>query len=460
MALTLQECIDAVKKEYPNHYPYAFVELEGVYIFSIIPKGVPANKAISDMHIVDPKSGDVSGGISIMELLQNPKFREAWKKPNMVSNHDEALHHSSFFNSASSSVRNWGIKKTVSYATSDYLEHYGITGQKWGVRNGPPYPLDKKSHDKVVSGNNQNGSTNKRAGLIQELALTAYALTLIGLRVYMKSPAYKNKLQKNIDVRNRNLSKDLISDIADVDKKFSNDNMPKKIDGEHSVESDMAAANPHYNGGVIPGTSVNCTLCTVAYDMRRRGYDVTALASDSGTYVEAMLPRIYDGAKEDKLSARNWTDFYDAAAKKYPEGSRGEIHVSGPFMAHSMAWEIRNGKFEILDAQRNVKVKPEDLAKLGFQPFNRGNGFYRLDNHTIKPENMHYACAELKSDWKKTIAESNSKSNTDDTSERKISESERRRNYEELWKKEHPDALNNFNSREAMDNWVDAHINR
>lgn len=26
----------------------------------------------------------------------------------------------------------------------DSLEHHGIDGQKWGVRNGPPYPLDKK----------------------------------------------------------------------------------------------------------------------------------------------------------------------------------------------------------------------------------------------------------------------------------------------------------------------------
>lgn len=26
----------------------------------------------------------------------------------------------------------------------DVIEHYGIEGQKWGVRNGPPYPLERK----------------------------------------------------------------------------------------------------------------------------------------------------------------------------------------------------------------------------------------------------------------------------------------------------------------------------
>lgn len=29
---------------------------------------------------------------------------------------------------------------------ADELCHHGIKGQKWGVRNGPPYPLDEKNY--------------------------------------------------------------------------------------------------------------------------------------------------------------------------------------------------------------------------------------------------------------------------------------------------------------------------
>lgn len=32
----------------------------------------------------------------------------------------------------------------------DYLMHHGIKGQKWGVRNGPPYPLKKNNKYDIV----------------------------------------------------------------------------------------------------------------------------------------------------------------------------------------------------------------------------------------------------------------------------------------------------------------------
>ena len=31
----------------------------------------------------------------------------------------------------------------------NYLQHHGIEGQKWGVRNGPPYPLRPSDYSKA-----------------------------------------------------------------------------------------------------------------------------------------------------------------------------------------------------------------------------------------------------------------------------------------------------------------------
>lgn len=94
MSLSLQECIEKIKKEYPNHYPYVYVECEGKYVFNLVAKGADPKTAISDIHVVDPVTGDITGGISIMEFLKDEKFREAWKHANLVSNHDDSLSHS------------------------------------------------------------------------------------------------------------------------------------------------------------------------------------------------------------------------------------------------------------------------------------------------------------------------------------------------------------------------------
>lgn len=63
--------------------------------------------------------------------------------------------------------------------------------------------------------------------------------------------------------------------------------LPPRITGPHDWKADMVAANPHYDH-VSPMTAANtpwrqnCVAAVAAYDMRRRGFDVTAVPNPTG----------------------------------------------------------------------------------------------------------------------------------------------------------------------------------
>ena len=41
------------------------------------------------------------------------------------------------------------------------LFHHGIKGQKWGIRNGPPYPLAKSSKNSIIEEAIRTGKVKK-----------------------------------------------------------------------------------------------------------------------------------------------------------------------------------------------------------------------------------------------------------------------------------------------------------
>ena len=101
---------------------------------------------------------------------------------------------------------------------NDYISHHGRLNQKWGVRNGPPYPLDRETVGKAY-GKGSSGLFKKKSNV--------------------------PKIE-GIKLKTRNYSK----------------------------EKDVKAVNPNYRND--PGYQTNCVYCSMTYDMRQRGYDVTA----------------------------------------------------------------------------------------------------------------------------------------------------------------------------------------
>lgn len=171
-------------------------------------------------------------------------------------------------------------------------------------------------------------------------------------------------------------------------------NRVKRINGEHSVEDDAKAVNPNYDP-FDPQSylySVNCATCSVMYDLRRRGYDVSAMDhfgnQDNGGMMMWQMEDLYEGngerasgnfvspvgiesidmddpySQESREIAReNCKKLYDELST-YPDGARGIMGmywVSGG--GHAISWEVVDGKAVIIDSQCNtIFDNPDDFA--------------------------------------------------------------------------------------------------
>lgn len=453
MAHSLQECIEICNSEYPDFTPYKYAEAGTVYIFQLILKNEDPEHSISEYHAVDSSNGRISGGYSSMEMASKEWFRKLWNKAKKVN---DEISHQSLFKKApvGSDGKAWAIRRSTNDAE---LTHHGIKGQSWGVRNGPPYPLDADVHKRVVTGENQV----KEKGLIPEII--GGALLLFEADAAINGPIAKTirRIKQNKSTaESKELNDVLIGDIAEhVD--FSKDNPPPIIKGKHSVEDDMFAINPNYRGQAVPGTTNNCALCSFTYDMRRRGYDVTAKPSIRGNYDSVLMTDLYKGGHVDKISKNDWTFVYSEAAKKYPDGARGVVGAYSQFGGHAMAWEIQNNQLVIIDAQRNVKSSPEELSTFGFQPNNVE--FIRTDNLELRTENVGKVCSQLKPDWKDTVRDKNksrSMYEADTTANNKrMTKAEKRAALARVWKQDHEGhTYDSDASRRAMENWIDSNM--
>jgi Papain fold toxin 1, glutamine deamidase len=158
-----------------------------------------------------------------------------------------------------------------------------------------------------------------------------------------------------------------------------------------SIEDAARGANPNY--GVKPGYKTNCARVVQNYELRRRGYDVTANAfSNSDQNSFAYMNEVWENPlSPGKLTQADWrlkltydqnvgSDsnivFPDLVVKKsvkaydrvssfilgnHPEGSRGFLQMNwGSRSGHVINWEVQNGKVVFVDAQSNEIWAPTD----------------------------------------------------------------------------------------------------
>lgn len=203
-----------------------------------------------------------------------------------------------------------------------------------------------------------------------------------------------------------------------ANKKFGSAPYPKTYDekaglklktSDSTMFNDMKACNPNFNP-YDPGTTHNCLFCTNAYDMRRRGYDVSANRNDKDRNFNQGIKKYYPKAKFEQIASSNegtdktyrgmrkalisqnttrdaekiYQDIYKALSSQ-GNGARGHllIEFKHGWGGHSLAYEIKNNKPIILDCQSGTVGNLRNIAG------ETENAFcVRLDNVAFNPRTI------------------------------------------------------------------------
>ena len=165
-----------------------------------------------------------------------------------------------------------------------------------------------------------------------------------------------------------------------------------------TLDEDMEAVNPIYHTNNKSLFDENCGACTIAYDLRRRGYDVAAVDEDtyrkSGGTLNDLVD-CYDNAKLIDMSyiARKY-NINEKSSTGHPtkelvscmekemlsegDGARGNfLTVWSLGGGHSISWEVENGEIVYRDCQSNEKVELDKWLGMSDEFY-----YFRTDNLT------------------------------------------------------------------------------
>lgn len=262
-----------------------------------------------------------------------------------------------------------------------YLRHHGILEQRWGVRNGPPYPLSYDAHTTAQKKANfskhnigQNNNSNTEGVYLKDLKRFARE---------------ESKLTNPIDQKNFGVFGET-SDKAGEIKWYKASTLLKYTVGEgkdnplkgpKGFDGLYDRVNPNYGE---KGTTNNCPFCAATMEIASRGYNVVARHSLGGATAtifqdwfkgaKAVYNSTWNDMKKDLLSAGD-------GASGVLQGFYGDGLGSG-MGGHSLHWRNESGKIIVADAQSHKEMPFSDV--ISKYHFNEGECIYtRLDNCEI-----------------------------------------------------------------------------
>lgn len=273
---------------------------------------------------------------------------------------------------------------------TDYLIHYGVKGMKWGVR-----------HDYVRKGrkkDNTEQKINKQKAL--KYAAIGAGIVAAGIIVYggykihqiHKTEGYVYSDKKVESIYQKVLASKKLPPPNDFDD-LSVVNPTKLSHGirDRLFLSGVEKLNKEEKKLLVKeikeGNYSNCAKCTIARDLRSRGYDVVAGPSTHGMTDKRFIWCYEEEPKPSTITPAN-AETAIHAMLAFGNGASGDITLSNQESGHSMYFKVINGRVRIFDYQTGLSFDAE-------KEFAKPSGYFscwdfgttqvtRLDN--LKPD--------------------------------------------------------------------------
>lgn len=251
------------------------------------------------------------------------------------------------------------------------LYHYGVLGMKWGVRK-EYKPVGRKPSSSALL----TGATRKIKTPSGDISITKHGI-LDSKGMLERASQYSQKTKSEY------LSKE------EAESRLKN----LKRANMHLTNQQQIDATNHKGENTVPLSSrnlrrINCFECTMAYEMRQRGYVCQANLRPGGSIGEVF--HAFDVKDSLHIKAPSIEECYDQLVKEclaFGDGARGMIgfqYADYP-SGHAMTWYVENGEFKIIDSQIG--------SSNGTETFMMGDGkvdVVRLDNAEVLPGVMDF----------------------------------------------------------------------
>lgn len=219
---------------------------------------------------------------------------------------------------------------------TDALTHSGVKGMKWGVRNGPPYPLNEE-HDAT----NRYNLGKRYVKFVGESLDARTRFTIPQGRSYISALMNAHDFDWN-EVTSYSKEESLSGFHNPLELIKNNPSAHKVIRDVDSISAhehgrisdrDLELTNPGFGE---PGTVQNCAKATFALEMRKRGYDISAGRQTFPTHVGWTTQWFKEASPKnvDPLDA----DDYIRSFGKSTSGSLSYGYKSGS--GHSIHWTV------------------------------------------------------------------------------------------------------------------------